>query len=106
MNANFMLACAFPPRNGLKGAMTRICDLQTAKPDPLFCPTKRSAVRLIIAASMACACGYGKGNKASRREAEARTHAGWLASQINAEIAAKRTQRQSDVLAELHPFTK
>ena len=91
-NANFTLACAFSPLNGGKGAMTRIVDLQWAKPDPLFCPTKRSAVRLIVAAAQACQESWGKGSKAAKRAANAIVHAELAADRFNRQIALKRKE--------------
>jgi len=91
-NANFTLALAFPPRKGLKGACTRIVDLQWAKPDPLFCPTKRSAVRLIVAAASACYERYGHGNKAAKRAAKALVHAEAECASLNRQIALKRKE--------------
>lgn len=100
-NANFTLACAFSPRKGGKGAMTRIVDLQWARPDPLFCPTKRSAVRLIIAAASACYEGFGKGNKAFKRAARAVCHAEATAEQFNRQMALKRKETTFAALDEV-----
>ncbi len=91
-NANFMLACAFPPRKGLNGACTTIKDLQWAKPDPLFCPTKRSAVRLIVAAGFAISEAYGHGNRAAKRAARAICHAEASNARLNRQIASKRKE--------------
>ena len=71
MNANIMLACAFPPSRGLHGACTTLADLSWGRPDPVFCPTKRSAVNLVLLANMERGLARGKGMKAAKRAARA-----------------------------------
>ena len=102
-NANFTLACAFPPRNGLNGACTTIADLGHGhRPDPIFCPTKRSAVRLIVAANMAWACAYGHGNKAAKRAAACIEGTNLYVSTLNRSFELKRRTRAQDAISEAH----
>lgn len=100
VNANFMLACAFSPLKGLKGACTTISDLQWARPDPLFCPTKRSAVRLVIAAGFAITESWGHGNKAAKRAANALCHAEASNARLNRQIAQKRKETTFAAMSE------
>jgi len=99
-NANFMLACAFSPLKGLKGACTTIADLRFARPDPLFCPTRKSAVRLIVAAGFACVESYGKGMKAAKRAANALCHAEASCAHLNRQIASKRKETTFAAMSE------
>jgi hypothetical protein len=67
----FELACAFPPKNHLNGAMTTIADLSVHgldRANKLFVPTMRDAVRLIVATNYERGNGRGHGNRARRRQ--------------------------------------
>lgn len=65
------LACAFPPKKFLNGAMTTIADLNhhgLTRANRLFVPSKAAAVSLIVATGYLRGCARGKGNRAKRRQ--------------------------------------
>jgi len=67
-NAETTLAAMLPPREGHKGANTRIEDIQYLH---VSRGGKEYLACLIVASNMARANAYGNGNRAARREAMA-----------------------------------
>lgn len=68
---SLILACAFPPRDGMNGTCTSIEDVArhgVGAADQLFVKTRRDAVRLIVESRMDSAVSYGHGNRARRRQ--------------------------------------
>ena len=60
--ASTLLAIAFPPSDGLRGAMTTVGNI------PGWYPNKSYAAHLCFTRNMELGNAYGKGNKAAKRE--------------------------------------
>jgi len=63
--ASTLLAIAFPPSDGLRGAMTTVGNI------PWWYPNKSYAAHLCFTRNMELGNAYGNGNKAAKREAMA-----------------------------------
>lgn len=92
--ARTLLAIAFPPSKGLRGALTRLCDL--ARPNyrtPLLFGRKEAA-KLVLRANMEQAEASGHGNRAGRREAIA------FAARCQAEVQRRMDDEAAELLSE------
>ena len=89
-----LLAVAFPPSQGLRGASTTIADLGSPRYGFTRFMVRRHALWLIVRQNMDRAIAHGHGNKAARREAQL-----ILAAMPS---AAPLSPRDVDVLAELY----